>query len=532
MAYTPNPADASQPLGSVKASTAAEEFRALKAYVQTLSPNGARKANRRQCVRSGYSSGETPQFVAPTSPTSLNLDFVHGGEDTVIAFANGYDSSGDADKITVLSSSFSGASNILATSLRQNTVSYIYADYSSDAAVTFGHTLVPPQYSQTFEAWRQSLLHFEGATVLDDYGNSWSISGGASISSTQKKFGAQAVNCATGGISTSAITELPDSWTLEAFVYFSSLPTAGNRACIFQFYNAGGFGAQLQLYNNAGTIKLEVNASSDGATQNIASAQVGTKTAWSTATWYHIVLSIDKNNSKLLAYVDGTVDISIATASKICLGSNLRIGYNNAAGNALAGYVDEFRFSPCARYPNGDAYSVPTLAFAMDGDHFLTIPMKMVTPSVASTVAGTAPTLQKINRVYLGEVLTNTIAHTVNLYAMNGTRRRNFATLAANTAYNSAHYLGIPPGQIELKCKFTVKNAANGFLPRDVYEGSSSLYSDDAAGTERGYTVVSKDRNNSTVVIGPELGYFRPDTAAAATGVATFALDIIAERSW
>lgn len=36
MAYTPNPADSLQPVASVKASTAAEEFRALKAYIATL----------------------------------------------------------------------------------------------------------------------------------------------------------------------------------------------------------------------------------------------------------------------------------------------------------------------------------------------------------------------------------------------------------------------------------------------------------------------------------------------------------------
>lgn len=36
MAYTPNPVDASQPIDSVFASTAAAEFRALKAYIQSI----------------------------------------------------------------------------------------------------------------------------------------------------------------------------------------------------------------------------------------------------------------------------------------------------------------------------------------------------------------------------------------------------------------------------------------------------------------------------------------------------------------
>ena len=40
MAYVPNPLDATQPVDSVKASTAAAEFRALKAYVAGLSGGG------------------------------------------------------------------------------------------------------------------------------------------------------------------------------------------------------------------------------------------------------------------------------------------------------------------------------------------------------------------------------------------------------------------------------------------------------------------------------------------------------------
>lgn len=36
MAYTPNPTDATQPVGTVKAQTAAAEFRAIKAYLNGL----------------------------------------------------------------------------------------------------------------------------------------------------------------------------------------------------------------------------------------------------------------------------------------------------------------------------------------------------------------------------------------------------------------------------------------------------------------------------------------------------------------
>lgn len=36
MAYIPDPTDSSQPVGSVKASTAAAEFRAIKAYLNNI----------------------------------------------------------------------------------------------------------------------------------------------------------------------------------------------------------------------------------------------------------------------------------------------------------------------------------------------------------------------------------------------------------------------------------------------------------------------------------------------------------------
>lgn len=40
MAYIPDPTDASQPVGSVKASTAAAEFRALKAFLNSVVAGG------------------------------------------------------------------------------------------------------------------------------------------------------------------------------------------------------------------------------------------------------------------------------------------------------------------------------------------------------------------------------------------------------------------------------------------------------------------------------------------------------------
>lgn len=531
MTYTPNPADVSQPLENVKASTAAAEFRALKAYIQTLTPNGARKASVRQTVRSGLSANGLPVYITPTSPTSLNLNFVHGGRDTVISFANGFDSTGDAEKVSVLSTGFATVNNILPTSLPINQLSYIYADYSTDAAVTFGHTPVPPQYAVSFEAHRQYLLHFEAATLIDAYSNTWAIAGGASLSTAQKKFGTQSVNCATGGISTSAVGQLPDSWTFEAFVQFTTLPTAGNRACIFQYYNASNVGAQLQLYNNAGTIKLEINASSDGTTNNITSAQVGTKTTWSTGTWYHIVLAYDAFNGKLLAYVDGGVDYTQAVAARICLGTTMRLGYNNAAGNPLAGYIDEFRFSPCCRYPNGNAYTVPTLAFSMDRDFFSILNMEMSTPTVESSVAGTPPTLQKINRVYLGEVQTNgTVAHTVNLYGFNGTYTRTITTtLTANTPFNFNHQLGFPQEQLQYLVKLFARAAISGFSPGQMLDITGSAYSDGAA---RGYSIVPIDKNNVMVVIGTDIGFFRPDTGTAATNLANWMMSVTARRTW
>lgn len=36
MAYTPNPTDATQPVGTVKAQAAAAEFRAIKAYLNSI----------------------------------------------------------------------------------------------------------------------------------------------------------------------------------------------------------------------------------------------------------------------------------------------------------------------------------------------------------------------------------------------------------------------------------------------------------------------------------------------------------------
>jgi hypothetical protein len=72
MAYVPNPADPTQPVESVIAQTAAAEFRALKAYIQTLAP-GLSQPGRLLNVQRLAGAGNYTETVGTTSIVAFLL---------------------------------------------------------------------------------------------------------------------------------------------------------------------------------------------------------------------------------------------------------------------------------------------------------------------------------------------------------------------------------------------------------------------------------------------------------------------------
>ena len=485
MAYIPNPTDATQPVGSVDSSTADDEFRALKAYLQSLVISaGVTAFTERQCVLDGVKDANNrANFLQNAGAGGLALDFKGAPDPWICNFSGGFSNIGQNDRFTTLTND---VANVV-TGLAPLNTPYIYADYVDASSVTWGSTLVPPQYGQTYRRDTQGLMHFEGAdasvAMIDDYGNTWTPFGNAQIDTAQFKFGASSLLLDGTGdyIETTDVVSLGGgSWNLDMWVRWNVLPTAANRQTIFTTRTASDdAGILLYLFNNAGTMRMELYASSLGAgVYDIANATVGTKTAWAINTWYHICLTYDAVSGKYLVYVDGTQDISVASAVRVAgFTGGLRLGRGvNANPREFNGWFDEFNFNGYCKYPNGVTFIPPVAPYTVEGDFFNIGNMKMYGVTAASAVAGTNPTLTSKYRVYQGEVTTSAAAVTaIRNYAFRGkyvsSRANPFPAISTQTTFQ--HNIGVPPRGLVIEAECLVTQS--GYKPGERLTNATSV---------------------------------------------------------
>ena len=421
MAYLPNAVDATNPLDSTDASTAAAEFRALKAYVQTLVLTAGQFSPVRQTIQDGVinATGDAAFFTAPGGG-GLALDLKAAGRPLVVNFAGGNTGTGVNDR---LGSQTNDVANVVAA-LAANNTSFLLADYVSAGVFTWSTLLAPPQYGKVYNQAVQSLLKFSGAnastTILDDYGNSWTAAGNAQLSTGTliDTLNTLALDGTGDWVDSTNITTLGSgSWTVEIKVRWPVLPPASTIQMIAEM-STSGFGMQLFLQADVTpTRTLRLNLSSNGTSNDIA-VLVGASTTWAAATTYHFAVCYDGLTGKYFVYKDGVQDSTVTSSLKIAIGSKMRIGANVGAGTqGFNGNVAGFRFLPYCAYPNGATFAVPSLAtFTAVGptssDFFDNQAMKMYTVSAASSVAGVNPTLTQKYRLYFGEVDTSGLAVT------------------------------------------------------------------------------------------------------------------------
>lgn len=447
MSYVPDPTDETQPEGGVDSSTAAAEFRALKAYVQSIvAPSAILKNQKRQTVVAGsVDANGQPNFLAVGS--GLNFNINAATTNLLISFASGFDVNGSIDQNTLLNANVANQGSL--TPLLTN---YLFATYVNQGAVNWASTLLPPQYGSFFNRSRNALLQWDN-NILDDYGNTWTAPAGNSfVSGGTQKFGTYALslNGTTQYITNSEISSLPENgWEISGWFNSQTLPIAGATQTLFNFTNAGGFGARVSLNNAGGTIKLQLALSSNGTTNDIANNVLGTNTVWSTNTWYKVRLIFDKLASTYRLFLSNngaaeTQDASAASALRVCPITMARIGASNTPNNFWSGYVDCFHFSGCAR-----AAGVVTPAATPDtpdGHWFDTSSYKMKEVTAASTVAGQNPVFTEVNRVFVGEADAATITlASITAYALNGYYDSGyFQVTGVSTTYTKEHKIGTP----------------------------------------------------------------------------------------
>lgn len=476
MAYTPNADDATQPLGTVDASTAAPEFRALKAKVNTLVPGASSNvlnSGVRQTVLQGLLSAAGIPGMAAIG-AGLNVDLKATTLAVYMAFANGFSNAGARDFVEVLSADVASYWPVVASN-----TSFLNITRTGAAVLAAGSTLAPPQYGDTYDQTKQSVLQFAGAAgaviFLDDFGNTWTAQGGAKVQTNYFKFGTgalggagatNALNGAADYIKTTNITTLGSgSWALRAWVKpLNALPGVGAVGNIIGAVNAAGFGVQFGIYNNAGTIKFSYFLSSTGAAADIANGVQGTTTPV-LGTEYFVELTYDAFAGVYRLYVNGAQEASTASALKVCATTGMGMGATNLGGSFLQGYIDKPEFLPYCQHPAGTAYAVPVatpsiIAAGYSSDWFDTSQMLMKSVSVASAAVAANPTFTSSNKLYVGEADTSGAAVTaVRTYAYQGKYDSGYISPypAAGTPTSKNHNLGVQPDTyfLEAKCMTT-----------------------------------------------------------------------------
>lgn len=425
---------------------------AKKVKIDTL----VRYEARRQTVVAGaVDSNGQANFLS--AGTGLAVTMAATATPVIATFANGEDEVGPIN----FRKRFTADQANYWSGLAASNVSYLLLDRdTTTGAVTPYSTMVPPQYGAAFDKFKQEILTFDGAngstTITSTFGWTWTAYGNAQIQSNKLS-----LDGAGDYIENAQVTTLGDGgWTLEGDYTFSVLPAAASRSSVVLFSNASNYGAYLALYNNAGTIKSEVYLSSNGTAYDISNGGVGTKTSWVAATKYHFALTYDPTAGKIYVYVDGVLDQTITTSSKICALAKAGIGSNGAAGSYLNGTVENFRYSPCCRYPAGATFAPPATAFTPDAEWFdlSNFTWKFGGPTTGWTTK---------QRVCVGEATTGAASvSSVTTYALRGEYyAAGIAIPAAGTKTTVVHNIGCsPPREVMLspRCKTAEQGYAVG----------------------------------------------------------------------
>lgn len=469
--YVVNVNDPTTPTLTQGARQGAEEIRALKTALLSVSVVASSSASVRQAIQSasvdssGYNNAITVGAGLRPGLSATDIPYQ-------ISHAAGF-TGGKA--INVDESIVADIADILGADLPLNNTSFIYRT----AGVGFASTLIDRQERYAFDRSKQALLNFEAAdgsvAMIDDFGNTWTASGNAQIDTAQFKFGASSLLLdGTGDFITSTnITLLGDgSWEISG--WFRANSVAGI-SCVWAAENAANFGATLLLDNNAGSPRIRQLLSSDATSNNIAGAALGT-TVIVVNTWYKVRQVFDALSGTYRVYMSNNgaaevQELTVTSALKICAVIKMQLGRCGAGGTIdFNGWIDSFRLLPCA---TKTAIETPAAVAPTVTDYkikFFAIPhMRMYEVTAPSVIAGVNPTLTEGPAIFVAEADTSGVAVTaIRNYAIRGEYiSANITPLpAVNTAISLNHNLGTIPRETDIYLRCLTNNA--GHLVGDV----------------------------------------------------------------
>ena len=199
------------------------------------------------------------------------------------------------------------------------------------------------------DAYTKSLLHFDG-NLTDEAGNTWTATGGATISSAWSKFGGSSLYIPAGGAlyiampswysgATNLTVDFWLKWISGRSILDANYANSDSTALFFEYRtDLSGFQTALKdRYNDSyGT----------GNFPNI----------WD-GNGHHVALTYDGSITKTAT--DGTFYVGGRNGSVSISGSYLSIGV--AGGTPASFYIDEFRISNTVRWSSN--FTPPTAPY-------------------------------------------------------------------------------------------------------------------------------------------------------------------------
>jgi hypothetical protein len=430
---------------------------------------------------------------------ALNFNVDATPDNVVLTFANGFGAGGAVDTYTQLTADASNQG-----ALNASNTHYLHATRVSASSVTWGQSLIPPQYGYAFDRTKGALLNFEAAdastTMVDAFGNTWTAAGNAQIDTAQFKFGtASLLGDGTGDwiVSNNFTTFGDGSWEVSLWYRPASV---GADQSLVHFSNAGQYGVQIIM--STATAKIGFYVSSNGSSWDVASNAVGASTV-SINTWYKIRLVFDAlgGTYKLYQSTNGAAEVlqgSATSSALVCAVTSCTVGGNSVGGgSSFNGHIDAFRFLPCATATAAETPSASAPTITDYPVHFFSIPqMKMYEVTAASTSAGVNPTMTQTNRVFVAEADTGAgTVSAVRNYDLRGERISPlFGSIAASQANSTAHSLGLIPRQVQIDA--VCVTAGGSYVVGDrIINPVGTTFDANTGGSVRGATIACNKRN-------------------------------------
>ncbi len=189
--------------------------------------------------------------------------------------------------------------------------------------------------------------------------NKWTLSGTASMSTTQFKFGSKSLNAInTSSFATCVLgksfTVPQTNWTVEFFFRLNAVNSVQSLTA-----SSTAFSLAISFAISPANVTVSLG---QGVSFNILNAS-RLATTLVANTWYHFAISYDGSNYR--SFIDGV--LRNTTASVLQIPANAFASMKVAGGSStFNGFMDEFRVSKIARYLS--AFSPPSAMFVNDSN--------------------------------------------------------------------------------------------------------------------------------------------------------------------